>query len=594
MANFNININANVQETNNIAGEALTAGDLVYLSSDGKYYKASASLNSKSTTELRLATQDAILNASVTLLVYGYYDYGSPILTAGEKFYVSTAPGDVTDQLYLGTFNVIRYVGTAYDDQTILFNPDQTYLSEDATKINDVPLNFGHVHVESDITDLDKMSTQEILDIQTALTASIRTKDGYDTGLISFGELSINADPTKFDIAFGTGVHNKWDALQPLIEPDIKEISFGPYTSLTVNNLATDPVTYVAIDYNYISQAITVVQQSSPFSNEQRREVIILGVLVHSNNTIIELVSNSTAPVAGVVNQLHDFMEAVGPLNTSGNIFSANGANLGLEKTAGTIFKFGVNYLTNYKDPHVRFIDEEIPATFRYRLRGGIEFSNVTNVDPNNYDLNNVLTSVPVNKFTIQHINIFQTGNIRLQYGQEVYNSLAEAIQAIETEIFVTETNIAENGIFRGYLVIGEGTSSLLNDTKVLFLEVGKFGNVTGSSSAITFAAIIAALGFTPEDVVNKAIDFAILNNTLYPTTFAVNTLVEANKDAYYEHTQGASSVSWVIAHSLGKYPSVTIQDGAGNNIFGEIVYTDVNNLTLNFNTAFAGIAYLN
>lgn len=162
MANFNINIDANVQETNNIAGENLTAGNLVYLAADGKYYKSSASLNSKSTTELKIALSDALANATLSLLVYGYYDYGSPKLTAGEKYFVSTASGDVTDQLYLGTFNIIRYVGTAYDDQTILFNPDQTYISEDATKINDVPLNFTHVHVETDITDLDKYTQAEV------------------------------------------------------------------------------------------------------------------------------------------------------------------------------------------------------------------------------------------------------------------------------------------------------------------------------------------------------------------------------------------------------------------------------------------------
>lgn len=170
MANFNININANVQETNNIAGENLTSGDLVYLSNDGKYYKASASLNSKSTTELRIATEDITVNTSGSLLVYGYYDYGLPSLTAGSKYYVSTSAGAITDQLYIGTFNIIRYVGTAYSDQVILFNPDQTYISEDGTKINDVPLNFGHVHVESEIVDLDKYTVQEVDDLIASAT----------------------------------------------------------------------------------------------------------------------------------------------------------------------------------------------------------------------------------------------------------------------------------------------------------------------------------------------------------------------------------------------------------------------------------------
>jgi len=594
MANFNININANVQETNNIAGEDLTDGDLVYLAADGKYYKSSASLEAKSTTELRIALSDALTDTSLSLLVYGYYDYGSPVLTAGEKYFVSTASGDVTDQLYIGTFNIIRYVGTAYDDQTILFNPDQTYISEDATKVNGVPFNFTHVHVEADITDLDKMTTQEVLDIQTALVADLQTKDGYDTGLISFGELSINVDPTKFDISAGVGVHNEWDAATPLVEPIIKQVDFGPYTALTVTNMAISPVTYVGIDFNSITEAITVVQQSSPFTNEQRRGIISLGVLVHSNNTTIEVVNNIAAPIAGVVNQLHDFMQAIGSLNTSGNVIVPNGANLNIDKTAGTIFKLGINYLDNYEDPHALTLAEDLGATFRYRLQDSTEYANTVSIDPSMYDLAGVLTAVPVNKFTIQHVYMFQSGGIRIQYGQTLYNSLAEAIEGVDTEAFVTEPNVAENGIFRCHLVVAEGATDLTNIAQAKFFTVGKFGNVTGGSASLTYAAIIAALGFTPEDVANKAIDFATLNDILYPTTSAVNTLVDANKDAYYEHTQGASSASWVIAHSLGKKPSVTVQDGSGNNVFGEVVYTDINNLTVNFNSAFTGVAYLN
>lgn len=594
MANFNININANVVETNNTAGETLTAGDLVYLANDSKYYKASALLKSQSSTELKIALSNAVADGTLSLLVYGYYEVATPFLIPGTKYYVSTTSGQITSQLYIGTNNIIRYIGTALDTQTILFNPDQTFLSENGKKINDVPLNFEHVHLEEDIVNLDKMTTQEVLDIQTALTDSIQTKDGYDTGLVAFGELSINVDNTKFDISSGVGIHNKWDAATPLVEPVIKQVNFGPYTGLTVTNLGIDPVTYVGIGFDSGTEAISVVQQSFPFTNTQRRDIISLGVLVHSNNTNIEVVNKIGAPIPGVVNQLHDFIQAVGPLNTSGNVISPNGANLNINKSAGTLFKFGINYLANYQDPHVVTLGEQSPATFRYRLRDSTEYASTAAINPNSYDLNGVLTAVPVNKFTIQRVNMFQTGGIRIQYGQATYNSLNEAIEAIDTEVFVTEPNIAENGVFRGYIVLEQGTVSLQNISKVKFLEVGKFGNVTGTSSAITFAAVIAALGYTPEDIANKATDFTTLNDTLYPTTSAVNTLVDANKDRHYEHTQGASSASWVIAHSLGKKPSVVVQDGVGNNIFGEVVYTDANNLTINFNTAFSGVAYLN
>ena len=172
MADFNININAQVAEGNNIAGEALTRGDLVYLSNDGKYYKASALLSSSSTTELKIALENAVTDGILSLLVYGYFEYVSAILTPGDKYYVSAIEGGVTDQLYVGTFNIIRYVGTAYSTTVLLFNPDQTYISEDGTKINGVPFNFTHTHVEADINDLDKYTQAEV----NALIASSTDK----------------------------------------------------------------------------------------------------------------------------------------------------------------------------------------------------------------------------------------------------------------------------------------------------------------------------------------------------------------------------------------------------------------------------------
>ena len=63
--------------------------------------------------------------------------------------------------------------------------------------------------------------------------------------------------------------------------------------------------------------------------------------------------------------------------------------------------------------------------------------------------------------------------------------------------------------------------------------------------------------------------------------------------DLNYTHVQ-ASSSTWVIAHSLGKIPSVTVIDSSGNKVNGDVAYTDLNNLTISFNTAFAGTAYLN
>jgi len=60
-----------------------------------------------------------------------------------------------------------------------------------------------------------------------------------------------------------------------------------------------------------------------------------------------------------------------------------------------------------------------------------------------------------------------------------------------------------------------------------------------------------------------------------------------------YEHMQGSANTSWTITHNLGFKPNVTVIDSAGNIVEGEIAYTNTNSLTVSFQSAFSGTAYL-
>jgi hypothetical protein len=60
-----------------------------------------------------------------------------------------------------------------------------------------------------------------------------------------------------------------------------------------------------------------------------------------------------------------------------------------------------------------------------------------------------------------------------------------------------------------------------------------------------------------------------------------------------YTWTQSMPDNPWIINHNLGFMPNVTVQDSAGTIVEGEIRYTDTNNLTLTFSSAFSGHAYL-
>lgn len=58
-------------------------------------------------------------------------------------------------------------------------------------------------------------------------------------------------------------------------------------------------------------------------------------------------------------------------------------------------------------------------------------------------------------------------------------------------------------------------------------------------------------------------------------------------------HSQSVVSDEWVIIHSLGGYPSVTIVDTSRTYVIGEVKYDSTTQITVSFSAAFSGYAYL-
>jgi len=73
-----------------------------------------------------------------------------------------------------------------------------------------------------------------------------------------------------------------------------------------------------------------------------------------------------------------------------------------------------------------------------------------------------------------------------------------------------------------------------------------------------------------------------------------VGTVIETGADAKFTFAQEQNSNQWEVEHNLGKFPSVTIVDSGENIVYAEVQYTDENNLTISFNGATSGKAYLN
>lgn len=299
--------------------------------------------------------------------------------------------------------------------------------------------------------------------------------DYGSTGILTGGGLSIGTGgagvATTFTIAAGTG-----KVVDPTTNPPtVTNVTWSAKTDVAVTNILTQLVTFVGLD-----SGGNVVQSATLWTPAQTRDYIQIGVAVHSNLTTVNAVNQGQLPLQSLGNQFSDLTLGLGTFNVSGNVFSANGANLKLNKSAGSVFRLGANYTTLTDNPHVVTLASLTQASLRMQNQTGAGGASVTDIDPSNYDVAGVTTAVPANKFTILRIFSFVSNLLAVQRGQAVYNSLAEAKAAIQTETYVTNAVLLSNGILRGFLVVRQGTTALNTATDAFFIETGRFGGSAG------------------------------------------------------------------------------------------------------------------
>lgn len=77
-------------------------------------------------------------------------------------------------------------------------------------------------------------------------------------------------------------------------------------------------------------------------------------------------------------------------------------------------------------------------------------------------------------------------------------------------------------------------------------------------------------------------------------TEMTLNTRTVSTTSPSFAHNQQVPLNIWVVAHNLGKHPSVTVVDSAQEVVVGEIRYIDENTVELKFVGSFSGKAYFN
>jgi len=90
------------------------------------------------------------------------------------------------------------------------------------------------------------------------------------------------------------------------------------------------------------------------------------------------------------------------------------------------------------------------------------------------------------------------------------------------------------------------------------------------------------------DDTANK-----VVVNQDAPNQVVVRLSASGGNTRRYEFVQQAASATWVITHTLGGKPQVTIVDSADTHVFGEVQYNSNTEVTVTFSAAFSGKAYL-
>jgi len=454
------------------------------------------------------STTDQSLSSPQTLLPQ-YRDGSGGFITEGTTSFVDVGQYDDNSGTLATVPNNARWqaqrLWVLEAGLTIIIYDQNTYsdmaeaeasITSETFETDTVTTGFGVLRgwliVSKDTTDLSNSSQAKFITASSiASTSEPPTVGGgtinpsasqLNTGLNNGGILSV-ASGTTFSIEDGNGwVVNNYDNPDNPIE---RKVTWSGLTGITVTNIGIQPRTFVGIDENTV-----VIQQSTDFTFEQRRDIIVLGAVIHTD--LATVTSTSTFPVTrfDLSSQFVDFVKVVGTVNVHGNSISANaGANLSIDRSQGSMYRLGANYATDKKNPSIVTDIAASPQTFTTRYRdggGGFTISApTTSADPDNWDDGTgSLNTVANNWWTVQRVYVFPSGVATIMYGQAEYQNLDDALDGLSTEVFEIDPVVVANAVLRGYIVVQDGTTDLTDTADALFVEGNKFGTASAGGVA--------------------------------------------------------------------------------------------------------------
>jgi len=180
-------------------------------------------------------------------------------------------------------------------------------------------------------------------------------------------------------------------------------------------------------------------------------------------------------PVLSRWQQLEDLTQSLGTINHGVSV-QPNGANLNINRNGGELYSSGVGYFADPLNPGESIISSQSPMTFDMRTQTGAGTAGSTVLDVANTDVGGVVT--PITGVRWQNFRVFQIpgGLTIIQYGQQIYTKLSDALANIPRESFVSLPEFVPSGILIGIITTISNATELNDTNDAVFSVVGKLG----------------------------------------------------------------------------------------------------------------------
>lgn len=276
------------------------------------------------------------------------------------------------------------------------------------------------------------------------------------TGVLTGGTLSV-INATDYQILAGTGqVITGAETGSPT--------KFNVSWNTQTNTLSTiGGGIFSAIGF---TSAGALIEQNVEFTNYEKRNNIVLGVVGHGDSATIDSTLNTVQRSYQPLNALADLQGVLGTMNAGGNIFSKGTGLLQISRTSGTIYSPGSNAGNMGSAPgqntgeDIAALAAEADITFLQLDKTGAFVRQSDQIDPDQFQL--PLTSIQNNFFTIQRIYIAGGGQTILTIPEFEYKDIEAAELSAQSEAVTIPAGF-DFLLLRGYLVVQKGETDLTN-----------------------------------------------------------------------------------------------------------------------------------